>query len=201
MNRFGRTGALAAALAVAALGLGLAACGEEHESEVVEGEPIELGNLHLNVQLTRFLNPSDREDAEYLEGLPEPPPGKAYLGVFIEAENEGDEDVTLPTAEQMKVIDTTGQEYDPVESDSVFAFDFGEVAPARRGDPAARHRRGQRPDPGPGRALPGGSGRLGEPAARAGALRRRRRRRRRARYLTQGGCSASRPRPPSPALS
>lgn len=129
MNRFARTVALAAALAVAALGLGVAACGEEHESEVVEGEPIELGNLLLNVQLTRFLNPSDREDSEYLEGLPEPPPGKAYLGVFIEAENEGDEDVNLPTAEQMTVIDTTDQEYDPVESDSVFAFDFGETIP------------------------------------------------------------------------
>ena len=129
MNRFARTGALAATLAVAALGLGVAGCGEEHESEVVEGEPIELGNLHLNVQLTRFLNPADREDAEYLEGLPEPPPGKAYLGVFIEAENEGDEDVNLPTAEQMTVIDTTEQEYDPVESDSVFAFDFGETIP------------------------------------------------------------------------
>ena len=129
MNRFGRTGALAAALAVAALALGLAACGEEHESEVVEGEPLELGDLHLNVQLTRFLNPTDREDAEYLEGLPQTPPDEAYLGVFIEAENEGDEDVTLPTAEQMKVIDTTGQEYDPVESDSVFGFDFGETLP------------------------------------------------------------------------
>ena len=129
MNRFGRTGALAAALAVASLALGLAACGAEHESEVDEGEPLELGDLHLNVQLTRFLNPTDREDAEYLEGLPQTPPGEAYLGVFIEAENEGDEDVTLPTAEQMKVIDTTGQEYDPVESDSVFGFDFGETLP------------------------------------------------------------------------
>ena len=57
------------------------------------------------------------------------PPGEAYLGVFIEAENEGDEDVTLPTAEQMKVIDTTGQEFEPVESESVFAFDFGESLP------------------------------------------------------------------------
>lgn len=129
MSRFTRTGALAALLAVAALGVGAAGCGEEHESEVVEGEPIELGDLHLNVQLTRFLNPSDREDSEYLEGQPPPPPGEAYLGVFIEAENEGDEDVTLPTAEQMKVVDTTGTEYDPVESDSVFAFDFGATVP------------------------------------------------------------------------
>ena len=80
MNRFGRTGALAAVLAVATLALGLAACGEEHKTEVVEGEPIELGDLHLNVQLTRFLNASDREDAEYVEGLPWGLPGEAYLG-------------------------------------------------------------------------------------------------------------------------
>jgi hypothetical protein len=129
MSRFTRTGALAGLLAVVALGLVAAGCGEEHETEVVEGEPIELGDLHLNVQLTRFLNPNDREDAEYLEGQPPPPPGEAYLGVFIEAENEGDEDVRLPTIEQMEVIDTTEQEYDPVESDSVFAFDFGTILP------------------------------------------------------------------------
>jgi hypothetical protein len=129
MNRFARTGAIAATLAVAALGVGVAGCGQDHESEVVEGEPIELGDLHLNVQLTRFLNVSDREDSEYLQGLPPPPAGKAYLGVFIEAENEGDEDVRLPTIEQMEIIDTTEQEYDPVETDSVFAFDFGAILP------------------------------------------------------------------------
>jgi hypothetical protein len=135
MNRFARKGVarpmiVAAALAVAVLALGATACGEEHESEVVEGEPIELGDLLFNVQLTRFLNIADREDAEYLEDLKPPPNGKAYLGVFMEVENEGDEDAQLPTAEQMTVLDTTGQTYKPIETETVFGFDFGQTVPA-----------------------------------------------------------------------
>jgi hypothetical protein len=126
MNRFGRTGAMAAAMAVAALALGIAACGEEHETEVVEGEPIELGDLHFNVQLTRFLNTADREDAEYLEDLPAPKPNTSYLGVFIEVENEGDDAATLPTAEGMEIEDTTGAIYHPIETETVFGFPFGE---------------------------------------------------------------------------
>ena len=106
---------------------GVAACGEEQESEVVEGEPIELGDLLFNVQLTRFLNIDDREDAEYLEGQPPPPSGKTYLGVFMEVENEGDDPVELPTAEQMTVVDTTDQKFKPIETDTVFGFDFGET--------------------------------------------------------------------------
>lgn len=128
MKRFGSMGAVGIlALALGALALGLAACGEEHPSEVVEGEPIELGALSLNVQLTRFLNPADREDSEYLEGLPPPPLDHSYLGVFIEAENDGDDDAALPRAEQMRLLDTTEQPYAPIESDSVFAFDFGQL--------------------------------------------------------------------------
>ena len=54
---------LAAILVAGALG----ACGsEEEETQVAEGEPLELGGLSYNVQLTRFLNPDDAEDAEYL---------------------------------------------------------------------------------------------------------------------------------------
>lgn len=126
MNRFGRKGLIAAALAVAAVAVGAAGCGEEDHHEVVEGEPIELGDLRLNVQLTRFLNPADRQDSEYLEGLPEPDPGTSYLGVFIEVENEGDDPVTLPTAEEMEVKDTTEEVYEPIETETVFGFSFGE---------------------------------------------------------------------------
>jgi hypothetical protein len=113
------------ALAIAALALGATACGEEEEETVVEGEPIELGDLHFNVQITRVLNPTDVEDAEYLEGLPEPPPGQDYLAVFMEVENEGDEAATLPTAEQMEIKDTTGATFEPVESESLFALELG----------------------------------------------------------------------------
>jgi hypothetical protein len=127
-------GRYAVPLAAAALMLGVVACGSEGETEelngeevpfVVEGEPIELGDLRINVQLTRFLNPNDIEDAQYLEGLPPPPADKDYLGVFLEAENEGDDPAKLPTASELTVTDTTGKEFEPSESDTVFALELG----------------------------------------------------------------------------
>jgi hypothetical protein len=119
-----------AALALVAIALFAAGCGEEETSHVVEGEPLELGDLHVNVQLTRFLNPDDAEDSEYLEGQELPPPGENYLAVFMEVENEGDETLQLPTAEEIEVEDTTGEVFHPVESDTVFALDLGAEVPA-----------------------------------------------------------------------
>ena len=65
----------ALALAVLALGACAAALRRGGESEVAEGEPIEVAGLGYNVQITRFLNPDDTEDAEYLVGQPPPSPG------------------------------------------------------------------------------------------------------------------------------
>ena len=119
--------------------MGLAACGAEEETElvngeeihsVVEGEPLELGHLGFNVLLTRFLNIEDADDAEYLGGMPPPPPDQDYLGVFMKVENHGDEDLRLPTATEMRVEDTTGEEYEPLEMDSIFALELGDVVEA-----------------------------------------------------------------------
>lgn len=122
----GRKGALVLAL-TAALGLVAATgCGEEETSEVVEGEPLELGELAINVQLTRFLNPDDLEDREYLQGQRVPPPqGKDYLAVFMEIENESDETQRIPSADEIHVVDTTGASYEPLPSDTVFTLDLG----------------------------------------------------------------------------
>jgi hypothetical protein len=114
------------ALSLAAILAGVAGCGEEESKEVVEGEPLELGELRFNVQLTRFLNPTDREDGDYLEGQQVPPPeGQEYLGVFIEIENEGDAAERLPTAADLSVTDISGQAFEAVESDSPFALELG----------------------------------------------------------------------------
>jgi hypothetical protein len=122
----GRTGALAIALSLAVVLVGAAGCGEEEKKNVVEGEPLELSDLKLNVQITRFLNPSDREDGDYLAGQQVPPPaGQEYLGVFIEIDNEGSEDARLPTAADLRVVDTTGQAYEALDSESPFALDLG----------------------------------------------------------------------------
>ena len=124
------------ALAAGAVALVAAGCGEEETSHVVEGEPLELGDLHVNVQLTRFLNPADTEDAEYLEDQPPPPPGENYLAVFMEMENQGDEELEVPTAEQIEIEDTTGEIFHPVESETVFALNLGATLPADETLPA-----------------------------------------------------------------
>jgi hypothetical protein len=113
---------------VLALSFALAACGEEETDEVVEGEPLELGELSYNVQLTRFLNPDDPEDAEYLVGQPPPEPGKDYLGVFMVVENE-DDDEAHESAGEFTVHDTQDVRYEPLESESPYALDIGAVVP------------------------------------------------------------------------
>lgn len=113
---------LAVALAAAAMVL-LAACGEEEHTHVNEGEPIELGEVSYNIALTRFLNPEDPEDAEYLEGQSEPQPAEQYLGVFMTIENHGDVTEELP--DTFEVADTTGATYEALESESTFALPLG----------------------------------------------------------------------------
>lgn len=115
-------GALALAATVAACG------GEEEETEVVEGEPLTVGGLEYNIGLTRFLNPDDLEDAEYLLGQPEPEAANSFLGVFLVIENETED--PLPSADQYVVRDTLDTEYELLESESPYALDIGAEVPA-----------------------------------------------------------------------
>jgi hypothetical protein len=119
--------AIAAALA-AFLVVFAAACGAEEELHVIEGEPLEFGDVGYNVQITRFLNPDDPEDQGYLVGQERPEPGEAYLGVFLTVENEGDEAFDLPYA--FRVADTEGNEYEPIPSESTYALQL----PGQGGD-------------------------------------------------------------------
>ena len=106
----------------------LSACGAEAESEAAEGEPVEVAGLAYNVALTRFLNPDDNEDAEYLVGMQAPAPGKSYLGVFLTIANDTDQ--SLPSATGYTVIDTTGKEYEALDSEGPFALQLGAEVPA-----------------------------------------------------------------------
>lgn len=113
-----------ALLALVLAAFALAACGyESDEKEVVEGEPVALGELKYNVIFSRFLNPDDNEDSAYLVGQPTPPPGSAYFGVFFEVQNETDHTQVLP--ETLTIIDTEDNEYEVAESESIFAFPLG----------------------------------------------------------------------------
>ena len=121
---------LAICLVLALFGAAIVAgCGEEEaELHVVEGEPLEMGDLSYTAQISRYLNPDDPEDRGYLAGQEPPEPDKAYFGVFITVENETGEDQELPdgfllrsTEADPEATSGTGI-YEPVPSNSVYAL-------------------------------------------------------------------------------
>ena len=121
-------------LAICALAIPVAGCGEEEGEgtpEAVEGEPLELGELLYNVSITRFLTPNDTEDMAYLEGAPEEPQGKSYLGVFLQIKNETDEE--HKSADHYAVVDGSHRVYEPFDLETRFTLDAGaEISPEGR---------------------------------------------------------------------
>jgi len=114
---------LIAALAVLGL-VAFSACGQEHELDVIEGEPLELDGMSYNVQITRFLNLNDVEDSAYLEGQLEPPVGQQYLGTFLKVENDSEETQTVPF--DIVLHDTRDNVYKPIDTDgNPFALPLG----------------------------------------------------------------------------
>lgn len=115
---------LLAALALGVCALGVSACGyESDEKEVVEGEPVTLGEVKYNVVFSRFLNPNDTEDSAYLVGQPPPPKGSSYFGVFFEIQNEHEEPQPLP--DSFTIHDAEHTAYESLESESLYAFPLG----------------------------------------------------------------------------
>jgi len=128
LMRPGHKGALALVLFLALAVLGVAGCSNDLGKEADEGVPIQLGDLKINVQETRFLNPSQPDDKEYLEGQQLPTPaGKSYLGVFLTIHNTGDNPVRVPTNADMSVVDTTGAAYQSIPSSTDYAAPLGSV--------------------------------------------------------------------------
>ncbi|HEX3041837.1 MAG TPA: hypothetical protein VHP56_07085 [Solirubrobacterales bacterium] len=115
---------LLALLALGLLVVGVSACGYESDSKSVsEGESVELGELKYIATFSRYLNPADTEDEAYLVGQEDPPKGESYFGVFFEVQNESDEPQTLPSS--LTITDVDDNEYEALESESIFALDFG----------------------------------------------------------------------------
>ena len=116
-----------AALAVLALGgCGNSKSREELAEEIAhhpvrEGLVVPVGKLDYIVYITRQLNPRDPEDREYYDG-PEPPPGQTFYGVFLEVCN-ATETAETP-AREFKVIDSRGNEYEPVELEGDNPFQY-----------------------------------------------------------------------------
>jgi hypothetical protein len=112
--------ALLALLAALVIALAVAACSEEEKTSGVEGEYVNAGEALYQVQISRLMNPGVRPDDDLLRGQPTLPADEQYLGVFLTVENEGDEPYVPPR--DMKVVDTDGNEYLPID---VSATGFG----------------------------------------------------------------------------
>jgi hypothetical protein len=122
---------LLAAVATVALG----ACGsKQHATQIGESEAIyvTVGGLKYQVQISRLLNPSDREDRDYMIALPptEPlGPEEDWFAVFVRVQNESDK--PLRAATDFEIRDSQRTTFRPVTfgPDNVFAYRGG-VVPA-----------------------------------------------------------------------
>lgn len=136
-----RLGRIALATIAAAAAFGLVACGgsggEEHGGEeiVVEGEPFEVGPLRYNVLFTRPLNRYDVEDKEYLVGQPDAGPNEIYLGVFVQINNT-DEEKAHRIPETFELVDTTGQRFENLETESIYRLNTGTLLGPGKDEPA-----------------------------------------------------------------
>jgi hypothetical protein len=121
---------IALAALLLAVPLVTSACGsDENRTNGDEGEFINVGNAVYQVQLTRLLNPNIRPDDSYLRGQPATTGNEEYLGVFLRIENKGD--VPYQPPRDMKVVDTVGNEYLPLDAtQGGFGLEFGKpIAP------------------------------------------------------------------------
>jgi hypothetical protein len=90
-----------------------------------EGTYLEMGGLKYQIQISRYLNPSDAEDRDYLIGLPHgvrPASDELWFGVFMRVEN--DSSSAQRAASDYTITDTQGHTFRPVplNSTNVFAY-------------------------------------------------------------------------------
>jgi hypothetical protein len=104
-----------AMLAIVALGSG---CGGSAESTVAdtEGLYLDIGGLKYQIQMSRYLNPADTEDREYLIGAPEsvhqPAANEVLFGVWVRVQNTSEE--TRRSADTWEIHDTQENVYRPL---------------------------------------------------------------------------------------
>src|SRR3954453_20928170 len=120
-----RLGSVLAPAVVIVIGALLSGCdtSPENANQVSEGQGMKLGDLLYNVQITRILNPGDKEDSAYLVGQKAPDPDQYYLAVFMRIDNEGSGSADVPN--DFNIVDTVGDTFDPIPSQSLFALKLG----------------------------------------------------------------------------
>jgi hypothetical protein len=120
------------AVVAAVAALALAGCGEKTDTvrfAETEGIYVDVGNLVYQVQISRYLNPADREDREYLVGIPpneaQPTGDEIWFGVWMRVKNYSNE--TLQPTRNFVINDTEGNKYYPVNlpKSNPFAYNPG----------------------------------------------------------------------------
>jgi hypothetical protein len=125
-------------LAVVLVALVAAGCGDSESVRTTaetEGLYVDIGGLEYQIQMSRYMNPNDVEDSEYLKGLPtstaQPTGNEVWFGIWVRVQNESDK--PLPSANVWEIHDTQDHVYRPIPIDTdinVFAFQPGiEVPP------------------------------------------------------------------------
>ena len=128
-----RTALATALVAVVATGCG-GGTGVVTTAET-EGLYLDINGLKYQIEMSRYMNPSDVEDREYLVGLPEssqpPTEDEIYFGVWVRVENVSESE-TRPAASVWEVHDTQENIYRPIPLDTdvnPFAFEAIDVPP------------------------------------------------------------------------
>jgi hypothetical protein len=115
-------------LLVAFAAVALGACGDKQARTLhgaTEGTYIDVDNLKYQVQISRLLNPTDREDEGYLVDLPAGEslgPSDQWFAVFMRVENDSDKPGRAAT--NYDIRDTQGNVYRPINMGpkNVFAY-------------------------------------------------------------------------------
>jgi hypothetical protein len=145
-SRLCKLSLLALAVLVAVV---LGACGDSHTrvstgtyaGESGQNAPyLDVGPLVYEVQLSRELNPTNPEDAAYLQGLgpaeSKLAPGQEWFAVFVQVYNNTSRSLT--SASDLTISDTQGNTYTPVTPSPInpYAYRPG-VVPAKGRSPQA----------------------------------------------------------------
>src|ERR671918_1926217 len=133
MARLLRTALATALVAVVATGCG-GGTGVVTTAET-EGLYLDINGLKYQIEMSRYINPNDIEDREYLVGLPEssapPTEDEIYFGVWVRVENVSATE-TRPAASVWEIHDTQENVYRPIPIDTEinpFAFEPVDVPP------------------------------------------------------------------------
>jgi hypothetical protein len=123
--------------ALAILAVAFAGCGGGDgvvTTAETEGLYLDVGGLKYQIEMSRYINPADVEDAEYLVGVSEtslePAADETLFGVWVRVQNVSNE--PRPAADTWEIHDTQEQIYRPIPIDTdlnPFAFDAKDVPP------------------------------------------------------------------------